>query len=88
MNIKNNKLTNNKNLVSKICAFICIICASSAIAAMVALLINSKTAREITSFSLYSSFLIIFYIINSIYHFFRFIIKLKKFFLFCRMHFL
>lgn len=80
MNIKNNKLTNNKNLVSKICAFICIICASSAIVAMVMLLINSKTAREITSFSLYSSFLIIFYIINSIYHFFPFHYKAKKVF--------
>ena len=74
-NIGNNKI---KNSVSKISAIICIICASSAVAVLVLLIINSKTAGEITSFSLYSSFLITFYIINSIYHFFPFHNKAKK----------
>ncbi len=75
-------LNNNtiKNSVSKISAVICIICASSSIAVLVLLIINSKTAGEITSFSLYSSFLTIFYIINSIYHFFPFHNKAKKVF--------
>ena len=76
-NIGNNKI---KNSVSKISAVICIICASSAVAVLVLLIVNSKTAREITSFSLYSSFLITFYIINSIYHFFPFHNKAKKVF--------
>lgn len=76
-NIGNNKI---KNSVSKISAVICIICASSAVAVLVLLIINSKTAGEITSFSLYSSFLITFYIINSIYHFFPFHNKAKKVF--------
>lgn len=76
-NIGNNKI---KNSVSKISAIICIICASSAVAVLVLLIINSKTAGEITSFSLYSSFLITFYIINSIYHFFPFHNKAKKVF--------
>ncbi|MEI0530312.1 hemolysin [Brachyspira pilosicoli] len=69
-----------KKNVSRICAIICIICASSAIAVLVGLLINSETGIEATSFSLYSSFLIIFYIINSIYHFFPFNNKAKKVF--------
>ena len=77
INAGNNKI---KNSVSKISAVICIICASSAVAVLVLLIVNSKTAREITSFSLYSSFLIIFYIINSIYHFFPFHNKAKKVF--------
>ena len=76
-NIGNNRI---KNSVSKISAIICIICASSAVAVLVLLIVNSKTAREITSFSLYSSFLVIFYIINSIYHFFPFHNKAKKVF--------
>ncbi|WP_028328818.1 PAQR family membrane homeostasis protein TrhA [Brachyspira alvinipulli] len=76
-NIGNNRI---KNSVSKISAIICIICASSAVAVLVLLIVNSKTAREITSFSLYSSFLITFYIINSIYHFFPFHNKAKKVF--------
>ena len=76
-NIGNNKI---KNSLSKISAVICIICASSAVAVLVLLIVNSKTAREITSFSLYSSFLITFYIINSIYHFFPFHNKAKKVF--------
>ena len=76
-NIGNNKI---KNSVSKISAVICIICASSAVAVLVLLIVNSKTAGEITSFSLYSSFLITFYIINSIYHFFPFHNKAKKVF--------
>ena len=69
-----------KKNVSIICAIICIICASSAIAVLVVLIVNSKTGIEATSFSLYSSFLVIFYIINSIYHFFPFNNKAKKVF--------
>ena len=69
-----------KTSVSIISAIICIICASLSVAVLVLLIINSNTAREITSFSLYSSFLIIFYIINSIYHFFPFNNKAKKVF--------
>lgn len=73
----NNKI---KTSVSIISAIICIICASLSVVVLVLLIINSNTAREITSFSLYSSFLIIFYIINSIYHFFPFNNKAKKVF--------
>ena len=69
-----------KKNVSIICAIICIICASSAIAVLVVLIVNSKNGLEATSFSLYSSFLVIFYIINSIYHFFPFNNKAKKVF--------
>ena len=85
------ELNNNivKNSVSKISAVICMIYASSAVAVLVLLIINSKTAREITSFSLYSSFLTIFYIINSIYHFFPFNNKAKKvFYIFCHAFFI
>ena len=79
-NIFNGNYNKIKNSVSKICAIICIILAISSIAVLVILVINSNTAREITSFSLYSSFLIIFYIINSIYNFFPFNNKAKKVF--------
>ena len=79
--LRNNlKINSIKNSVSKISAVICIICASFSVAVLVLLIINSKTAREITSFSLYSSFLIVFYIINSIYHFFPFNNTPKKVF--------
>ena len=64
--------------VSRICAIICIICASLSVAVLVLLVVFSKTAKEVTSFTLYSSFLVIFYIITAIYHFFPFQMKAKK----------
>lgn len=73
-------ITNKKNLVSKICAIICIICASFSIAVLVLLIVHSKNGLEVTSFTLYSSFLVIYYIITSIYHFFPFHFKAKKVF--------
>lgn len=66
--------------VSRICAIICIICSACSIALLVILVIFSKNGIEITSFSLYAGFLILFYTITAIYHFFPFRYKAKKVF--------
>lgn len=69
-----------KTSVSRVCAIICIICSVFSVALLVLLIIFSKSGIEITSFSLYAGFLIAFYTITAIYHFFPFSYKAKKVF--------
>lgn len=77
---RNNVAKSIRQSSSRICAIICIVCSVASIVILVSLIILSDSKTSITSFSLYGSFLILFYIITSIYHFFPFGFTAKKVF--------
>ncbi len=77
---KNSTAKSIRQSSSRICAIICIVCSVASIVILVSLIILSNSKTSITSFSLYGSFLILFYIISAIYHFFPFGFKAKKVF--------
>lgn len=70
----------NKNSMLITYAIICIICASLSVASLVLLIVLSKNSREVLSFTFFSGFISVFYIITSIYHFFPFRYRRKKVF--------